>query len=413
MSEIQFLNPYEMQKVLSGVIAALPTERPEFMQGFFPEVAPTEHTTVNFDKEFRTKNVMGTFASPESDMTPVQLPNFGTQELIFSYSKEGINSDSFADLNQRQLGDQFGMVDVIRNKALRLARKTAEVEQRFRNLFELCSSNVAIYGGYSAKSQQHPEVRYNFNRTVITSAAYIKPSLYNTASITSGLQPGRVPSVNLTTTDVTAPWDASQVILPVIPTDGGNYTAGEKSWTKANIDAGTATPFMDLTVQVQTVQERTMADSVILSEDAYEMLNYDIEKNYKDAASTVVQALLTIQRDITPRTQNIQGVTYKRMITFGEGTALPVYIYRGMYTDRNDGSYKRYIPLGWSLVMPTSGSGIKIHGRILHPRANYAAMPRWMNYWMNDKTGLEEWEYHTNFIIGHTMIDAVCAWKVC
>ena len=419
MSTTQFMTPYEAQKVISGVITALPKVRPEFLQNFFEDVGTSDNRTVNFDREYHAKNVMGTFAAADADLTPVQLSNFSTEEVVFSYAKETIGFDSFETLNQRQIGQQLGPINVLANRALRLQAKMAEVEQRFRNLFELTAANIICYGGYSSWTEYHPEYRYDFKRTVIQDYKYIKPEAYANATVidlpTLGteLAPGRAPAVNLTTAAVTAPWSNSQVIMPVLASDGANYTAGEKVWNKANIDAGTATPVQDLTIQLQTVAERKPVQTIIMSEDAYKWFNYDVEKNYKDAASKDYYLMLATSRDILPTVQNIQGLTLKRMWDSGAGNAVPIMVYNGSYNDRKTGTYKKYITPGWSLVLPANDGNMRIYGRIQHRKANWEAMPRWINYWTDDRTGAEGWDYHTSFIMASTNMDAISAWKVC
>lgn len=404
MSELVFATPYQSQKILSGVIEALNAgepKRPNWLQKFYPaNPSLVETTTVNFDQQYATRNVMGLFASPTADVEPVALPTFGHKELSFSYAKEGFVSDSFEELYQRQLGQQFGQVDVEANKALRFNLKAAQVEQRFENLFEKTASDILLYGAYGAVSEKHPLYVYDFGRTTATAYTDVK-----------GTTVSLMPAANLTTSAVTAPWDASHTIMPVIPTSGGNYTAGEKVWTKALVDAGTATPYKDVLKMIQTSNEWDRASAIQMSQDAYEVFNYDIEKNYKEAASTVTLTILEIQRDILPRLDTIDSLHFQRMVNVGNGVTLPVYSYKAIYHDRTTGARTRYIGDGWVNVIP-SGGFVKVHGRILHPKAMWQAMPRWMNYWRNEKTGLEEWEWHTNFIMGTTRINALCSWKV-
>jgi len=393
----EFLTPYQAGKVLSGVIKALPILRPNFVQGFFTTKPPVLTETVNFDREFSIKNVVGTFVSFDKDATPIQLPDFSHTEMRFAYAKEDVTTDNFDVLNQRQLGQQFGQVDVMANQALRLQAKFVEAEQRIQNLFELTSSNLALYGGYEAFSEKHPRVRYDFKRTVISTVA--------------GLSLKLIPSVNLTTTAVTAPWDSAQTIMPVIASSGG-YTAGQKAWTKALVTAGTATPVLDLVRMYETIAKRTRVAAFHMSDNAYDAFNFDVNTNYKDAADVNISSILATSRDILPQAQNVQGLNLRRYWTFENGSSVPIYTYSGIYHDRSTGIEKSYLPDGFVVGFPDKSNGVKVHGRILHPRASYNAMPRWINYWTNSKTGMEEWEVHTNFLFGHTAIDALTSWKV-
>lgn len=395
----EFLSPYQASKVLSGVIKALPLQRPNWLQTFFSAPLTTEKDTVNFDKEFSAKNTMGMFVSPNADVTPIQLRDFGTKELRFAYAKEGLNSDDYEQLNTRQLGQQFGTVDVMANKVLRLNQKLVLAEQRFENLFEKTAADMFLYGGYQAASEKHPTVRYDFGRTVITTAASFLSSVL-------------VPSVNLTTTAVYAPWDSVNAVLPVIGAGGAIASQGDRMWTKAKVLAGTAFPVKDLVKIYETAAARVGSSAIVMSDDAYDVFNYDIVTNYSTAIDTTIRTLLPTSADTIPRAQEYRGLTFRRFWALDNGVNLPIYTYKAVYHDRTTGVETPFIGSGWVLSIPPASSGVKVYGRIMHPRADYAAMPRWINYWQNDKTGVEEWEVHTNFIMGHVDVDACVAWKV-
>lgn len=402
MSELVFLSPYQIQPILSGVIKALDNVRPNWLQSFFGEPKYSDRTRINLDQEYGIKNVMGEFVAPTVDTTPIKLPDFGTKEFYFSYSKEAIDSDDFDTLNQRQIGQDFGNVDIMANKAARLQRKMVLAEQRFENLFEKTAAEILLYGGYQASGEKHPTVRYDFQRTVITTAADF-------------LARPLIPSVNLTATAVTAPWDSSQTILPTIGTATGIATLGDRSWTKTNIDRASnpATPVADLIKMVETAKARSGVGVVIMSDDAYEAFNYDLNKNYSLASDTTILSLVKFSQDILPRTQQYKGLTYKRSYPINDtGEVVQIYTYNATYNKRDTGEEAKYIGSGWCLIVPPSSTGLKVYGRIMHPSANYATMPRWVNYYKNPKTGVEEYEYHTNFVMAHQDIDSVVAWKV-
>jgi len=395
MGVTTFLDPYQASKVLSGVIPANKVKRPNWLQTFFSNVSATEKDTVNFDYEFTAKNTMGMFVLPESDVTPITLNEFGTKELRFSYAKEGLNSPDYEEISVRQLGQAFGTVDVMANEAMNLRNKLALAEQRFENLFELTAANILLYAGYQAKSEKHPEIRYSFGRTVVTSSA--------------GLDGDLVPSVNLTTSAVTAPWDSSTTLMPVLT---GSYSSGGRAWTSANITAKTATPVKDLVKMYETAKFRAGTEACLMSADAYEAFNLDLQTNYKDAATLTLDVVMRAQQDVLPRIKDVQGLTFKRSYPLGNGEMIDIYVYDGFYHDRITGTATKYVPNGWVILIPPSENGVKVYGRIKHPRANYGAMPRWINYWENTKTGKREWEVHSNFLMGHTDIDSVVSWKV-
>lgn len=392
-----FLSPYQLGKVLSGVIPANKVKRPNWLQTFFSRVETSVYPTVNFDFEYIHKNIMGQFVEPDADTVPVQLQDFGTREMRFAYSKEGLNSPDYEELVQRRIGQQFGTVDVLGNEAWILQQKLMYAEQRFENLFEKISSDILIYGGYSAKSELHRDIKYDFGRTVVSTAAELAGDL--------------VPAANLTASAIYKPWDSSNVYMPVVSgVTGGN---GAKAWTKANVTAGTSTPVKDLVKMYETAKFRAGTEACVMSSDAYDAFNYDVETNYKDAANMLTAVILRAERDILPRIKDVQGLTLKRSWAVGPGELVDIYVYDGLYNDRITGARTKYVPDGWCVLIPSSDNGVKIYGRIQHPRAQYAPMPRWLNFWENTKTGKREWEYHTSFVMGHAEINSVVAWKVC
>lgn len=392
---LTFLDPYSASKILSGVIPANKTKRPNLFQTFFGPARTTEKDTVNFDVEFGAKNTMGMFVSPTADTTPIMLNNFGTKELRFSYAKEGLNSPDYEEINTRQLGQAFGNVDVVANELANIKAKLALAEQRFENLFELTASRIMLYAGYQAASEKHPTVRYDFGRTVATTEAAVNDDL--------------VPSANLTATAVTAPWDATQSIMPVITWAGGGTP---RAWTNANITAKTATPVKDFIKMIETAKFRAGVSAVVMSSDAYSAFNFDITTNYADSASLTTMVLLRAEREVLPRIKDVQGATFRRSYPLGNGELVDIFTYDGLYHDRITGTATKYMPAGFVVLIPPAENGIKVYGRIMHPKANYAAMPRWLNFWENPKTGKREWELHTQFIMGSTDIDSVVCWKV-
>lgn len=395
MSPTTFLSPYDIAPLLSGVISGLEPQRPNWLQTFFGAPQYTDRTRVNLDQEFNIKNVMGQFVSPNADATPIKLADFGTKELYFAYSKEAITSDDFDTLNTRQLGQEFGQVDVLANKAARLIKKMTLAEQRFENLFEKVASEIILYGGYQASGENHPIVRYDFGRTVIRTVSDL-----NNKKL--------IPSVNLTASAVTAPWDSSTTVLPVL--SGG--TAGARAWSKANVDSGAATPVKDVVRIFETANARAGTEAVMMSDDAYEIFSYDLQKNYLAASDTTIVNAVRVSQDILPRVQQYRGLTYRRAYPLDNGLVINIYTYNAVYHDRITGVETSYVGSGWVVALPPAVNGLKVYGRIMHPRANWQAMPRWLNYWMNDKTGQEEYEYHTSFLLAHKDIDSVVSWKV-
>ena len=372
------MSPYTVQKLLSGVIPANRDDRPNWLQSFFGQTRTTEDKTVNFDVEFSTKNVMGMNVAPNVDATPIMLEDFGHKELSFSYAKEGLNSPDYEEINTRRLGQAIGTVNVQENEVLNIRAKLAIAEQRFENLFELNASNIIFTGGHVAESEKHPKVVYNFGRTVKTSEA--------------GLNSGYVPEVDLTTVNA----------------NGG---VGKRAWgsTGGTVDVS---PVQDLVIMVNTAERRGGVKAVVMSGDAYELFEADINTNYKDAATLTLSIQNRIDLHILPTVEKFQSLNFRRSYPVGMGKFVDIYTYDAVYHDRITGVETKFVPDGYVACLPNPQLGVKVYGRIMHPAAKYMAMPRWINYWSNPKTGKQEYETHMNYILGHTDIDSVVAWKV-
>jgi len=386
MATTEFMSPYQVQKLLKGVIPANKTIRTNWLQSFFNEESTTESDTINFDFEFQTKNTMGMFVSADADATPIQLGNFGHAELRPGYAKEALSSPEYDELRTRRIGQQFGQVaDPMVNKALDLQAKLAIAEQRFENLHEKIASDIIFTGGYTAgvdssgnATGKHPKIAYSFGRQTVTTEA--------------DLLKGYVPHVDLTTLNA----------------NGG---VGKRAWGSTG-GTKAPSPVKDLVTMYNTAARRNSGvRTVVMSTDAYELFEADVTANYSEAAKNTNNVLLRVETKILPMVEQYQGLNYRRSWAVGNGVVLDIHTYDGVYHTRDDGTETKFVPDGYVALLPASG-GIKVYFRIQHPRARYAAMPRWLNYWENSKTGKEEWELHTSFLMGHTDINSVVSWKV-
>jgi len=374
----EFLSPYQLRKVLDGVIPANRIARPNFLQTFFSRVEYKLSETVNFDKEFQSNNTTAMYVAPTVDAPIVKLQGFGTQELRFAYVKEGLTSPDWEEINSRQLGQDFGNVDVMANWVENIRKKLTITEFNFENLFELNAANVLVYGTHTASSALHPTVAYDFNRTVVTTdAGYLK---------------GIVPSIDLTTLN-------------------GNGGVGKRAW---NSTGGTAapTPYKDLIKACNTVRRRGSISAVILSGNAWDLLEADITANYSKAADLTLSVDNRIAMHILPTVEKYQDLNFRRSLSLGDGTYVDVYTYSAVWHDRTTGTETSYIPDGYMLVLPQKEKGIKVYGRIMHPDAGYGALPRYINTWKDQKSGKQESEIHMNYLMGHTDINSVASWKV-
>ena len=374
----EFLTPYQMSKVLEGVIPANRIARPNFLQSFFADVATHDRETVNFDKEFQTKNTPAMYVAPNVDAPLIALQGYGTMEMGFAYVKEGLTSPDYEEINFRQLGQQFGQVDIWANWVANIRKKLAITEFNFENLFELNASNLIITGKHTASSALHPTVVYDFRRPVATTdAQYLA---------------GFVSEIDLSTLN-------------------GNGGVGKRAW---NSTGGTKapTPVEDIRKMVQTTLRRSSVSAVIISSNAYPYLEADINTNYKDAADLTQIVEGRVSRIVMPVVENYQDLLYRRSLTFG-GVTVDIYTYDAIYHTRDaNATETKFFPNNYVAVLPDRNLGIKRYGRIMHPDAQYAPMQRYINTWKDVKTGKQESEIHCNYLMGHKDIESVVCWRV-
>jgi hypothetical protein len=374
----EFMTPYEMGKVLEGVIPANKVARPNFLQTWFANTKYSLSKTVNFDKEFETNNTVAMYVAPTVDAPIIKLQGHGSKYLEFAYVKEGLTSPDWEEIDQRQLGQQFGQVDVMANWLANLRKKAAIVEANIENLFELNAANLMLNGSHTASSPYHETVLYDFNRTVVTTDA--------------GYLAGIVPEIDLTTLN-------------------GNGGAGKRAWDSTG-GTKAPTPYQDLIKACNTVRRRGMVSAVILSNDAWEYLEADITANYATAANLSIAVDNRIQLHVLPVVEKYEDLNFRRTLSLGDGTYVDIFTYGAIYHDRTTGVKTPYIGNGKMLVLPSKDKGIRVYGRIMHPDAGYEALPRYINTWKVDKTGKMESEIHLNYLLGHTDIDTLVSWTV-
>ena len=388
MADLFYYDPYQTSALLDGVIPANTLTRPNFLQQWFPSAGTWELPTINFDKEFMTRNIMSDHVAPRVDAPIADVQGFTTQELRFAYMKEGIIAPDWEQLQGRQLGEQFNSSpDYWARYNKHVSTQLANTEKFFENRFEYVASSLIFNGTYLCTSDKHPTVYYDFKRTKVTTEA--------------GLLKGYVPEIDLSTLNA----------------NGG---VGKRAW---NSTGGTKppTPYIDVQTAVKTVLRRSGVDAIVMSSDAYPYFEADLNTTYKDAAVTTLRTETEFNLRVFPIMGKYQGLVFQRMLPLlVDGTGLqvlvPIFTYDAIYHDRKiadiDLAERNYVPNGKFAVLPTKDKGLKLYGRILHPSAQFAAMPRFFNTWMEEKTGTREGEMQTNFIMGMKDPDVFATWKV-
>lgn len=409
MAEIQ--STYGPRREIEGYIAGNKDKRPLAFKPFFGDIDTTWADTVTYDVEADERNLMGQFVEPDIDVYRVQLPGFDTKELTFGYSKEGVGSPDYSEIHQRMLAEQPGNVTL---DSARLARAVAEnmrtqfskAYDRFENLYEYARAQILINGTMdttlSTPEGKHKRVIWNMGRTVLSNgstndateraanAAYIKDEI--------------VPEVDLTTL-----WANTATAV-----------AGGLSWDSISGATGSAvtpvatvSPVEHVTRMLKTAAYRAGTAAIFMAEDAYSWYKYDLNTNYADAADTTILTNAKIEKVIMPYVDEVEGLTFKGFHVDGSGAQTPIYVYTGTFRHRVTGTKTAYFPDGKVVLVPPAQYGAMRFGKIKHLKANWAAQQFWVNHWVNQKTGIENFEIHTNFVVYHKDINSVISWKVC
>ena len=379
MSSRVFLTPYQAGKILDGVIPANQVVRPNWLQTWFPEKGMRYTETVNYDVEIARLHILAQNVLPTVDAPKVANRGYGHTELRFSYVKTGLASPDFEEINMRQMGEQFGQVDILANELKLVNLRLAEVAEQEENLIEYNAAQVIVYGKYEAVSERHPSVKYDFGRPIVTD-----PTEYAA---------GYVPSTDLTTLNF----------------NGG---VGKAAWDSTG---GTKppTPYEDLQVMCQTVLRRSNIEAVVMSNDAWKLLEADIKTNYRDAATLTLDVMQRVQLRALPVTEKYQNLNLRRSLPLGNGQYVDIYTYSAIYHDRNTGAINYYYPQnGYVSILPSKDCGLIYYGRILHPRAGYEPMRRYLNRWQDDKSGKVEWESEFNYLLAPCDPLSFVTWKV-
>jgi hypothetical protein len=200
------------------------------------------------------------------------------------------------------------------------------------------------------------------------------------------------------------------------------FTLGQKEWTKANIDAGTADPIIDLKVAVQTVNRFSgKAKAIILQPSASRAFEYAINTNpiYKDTANLLVASVIANPRMTIPVVSTVSGLTFLRWWQYGStpDAVVPIYMYTGAY-DVNSGSLgsngiiqNTFIDDGFMIVLPEVEFTNKF-GLIPHMATNFAPMPLFEWISVDLRTLQQERSLWYNYMFDHPAPNQLVSWKV-
>lgn len=412
MALTTFQTPYGVGKSIEGYIKGNVQKRPLLFKQSFSDIGTTWRDSVNYDVEFDKRNLMGQFVDPEVDTYRVQLPNFGTKELQFAYSKEKVGSPNYQEINQRMLAQQPNTVSLdkatlARNVAANMQQQFSLAYERFENLKELARTNILLYGTFSTiladQKGQHKEVKWDMGRTQYTfgtgSTQAIRDA--NKSAIFNEL----VPEANLTTLKANTATDVA---------GGMSWDSLDASNSNAAVTPSIAvSPVKHVNRMLDVAAYRAGTDYIVMGNDAWSWYLNDLNTTYKEQAqNTFDRRPPLVMLDLYPHPQEIEGLTMQGFVIYG-GTKIPVYTYNGKYHDRNTGVKTKFMPEGYVLLVPPSQYGAVRYGKIMHYKAMWAAQEFWINSWKGEKSGIEEYEIHQNFCTYHTEINSVISWKVC
>jgi hypothetical protein len=378
MADSIFLTPYEQDKVLEGVIPANKVKRTNWLQSLFGNFAFTSNQTINLDEEFATGNPMGQPAAPRSKPSQIQLGEFATREYRFAYTKEVISSDDFEQVNHRQLGQAFGVVNPMENDLMRFRIKYGLALGAIENLYEKSCASILTTCTNVAESPYFPRMTWDFGRTTATTDA-----VYLT---------GEFGAVDLTTLV-------------------GNGGTGKRAWGSTG-GTKAISPYKDFLKWVSNARNLGKNPTkALMSFDVWDSIQADLIANYKDAATTTILSNARIELQIIPLLENYQDVTFLGSIRVG-ATPIDCYSYAGQYNDRITRASTKYYPeSGYLTLVPDSSMLIKRQGRILNRKAGYEPMEIFLSIKESDRGDIEQ-EMECSYFFAPLDPNAVITYKV-
>ena len=375
-------DPYQVKAILDGVQKGRAIKRPNFLQSFFGDRGLSESDSIRMDIEFNIGNPMGQPVNPDVDAPELDLPQYGHKAYGWTYVKEAVTSRSDPDF-MRRIGDAL---NVGADPTVVLAEDFRKRQQfslnAMENYEELVARDILVSGKHIAKSDYATTVVTDFEKSVATTS----------------------------TEYVAGEW--GNVDLTSITHNGG---AGKAAWS-ATGGTKVVDPLQDLKMWASYMSRWDSLDSIVMSYDAYLVLeaalNGDLYKNARDLTINVAPED-RIYETFGSALETFEGVTLQRVLRL-DNRKIPVYTYDGKYTLRTgtDRTKQSYMPNGYVLMIPTSANQVKRYGRIQHLKAQWRAMPLWINQWMNERHGTFGQEMHRALFMGLRRPDSVKSIKV-
>lgn len=415
-SKINTPDQYQQAKTIDSYIAGRKVKRPLAFSQHFGDEGTTFGDIVSVDIEANEQNLMGQYVDPDATIHRVQLPGIGNMDLSFAYSKEYVGSPNYEEIAQRSLMQNPGSftldkATLARNYASNMREQMSLAYKRVENLHELSRANILLYGKHSTSGLtsggKHRQVNWDLGRTVLTNPGTNNQTARDAAYATvMGVDAELVPEVDLTTL-----WANTTTAVPGgLSWDSYNPTAAA---TIATADiVNTVDPVIHLNRMLTIANERAGTEAIYMANDAFSWFIETLNVKYADGASRFVNTNENFVLQLMPKVQEQEGLTLK-LVWNGPQGPIPIYIYNGTYIDRESGVKKKYFPNGYVLLVPPAQYGSVRYGKIKNLKAMFNAQKFWVNTWVDERSGAENWELHTNFVVYHTDINSAVSWKVC
>lgn len=368
---------YGVTAVLDGIRKARTMKRPMFFSSFFGNRGLSESDNIRMDIEFAVGNPMGQPVNPDVEAPELDTPEYGHQFYNWTYVKELVTTKLDPDF-RRQIGGIIGEgadpAVVLREKFLKHQVLALNAMDNYEEKF---ATDLLLTGKHVSASAFSNTTVFNFYR----------PAAGNTVSET-------------TTSAEYLQGDWSIADLTTLKHNGA---AGKAAWGAAG---GTTTPdpVQDLKTWCHYADRDEPIETIVMSWDAYQAYYAAKQSDkYKDARSLTVNVATNdrLLAQFSDPIQQYEGVTLQT-VDFINNRMIPIYTYDGKYTVRdvaNAGKLK-YMPNGYVIMIPSSDNQVKRYGRIQHFKANWSAMPLWINQMLNEWTGAYKQEFHRALFMG-------------
>jgi hypothetical protein len=385
----RFATPYELNEIYDTLVDRdIPT--PTELQSNFGLAVPFETETINLDKISPDLRI-GIFVAPDVSAKATVQRGYQTKVFNPGYWKDKATVD-FRNLRVRKVGEQIATPTSNAGKiATSLQDSMVIMKAKRERLLEWISSQILLWGAYTATSELHPAVLVDLEPNIAT---HLTTDGTSTATVPAaqavGLGNGKANRANISGTNITNPTTGQ-----VIPTLG----------TARNWGGASATPVADLQSMLNAAWEPI--SKIYISDDAFAELQKDAL--FSKIVTPYLQAPDVFLLQAVPIQQSKEGLKLR-----GFMGNIPIWTYSAEYqaTTAATTALTKFISSGYVVMVPDSRYGVQAFGAIQHGGADFQAIDIFWNSWTEEETGKPWLQGQSAPIFLHLKVNSTVCWKV-